>query len=47
MDSILHEGSQVLKRAIAEEFRANVHLLLKKLERDSIGVPSPPPKLKV
>ena len=33
LDSILHEGSQILKDAIVKEFRANVHLLLEKVER--------------
>ena len=34
LDSILHEGSEVLKTAIVEEFRANLQLLWEKLERD-------------
>lgn len=33
LDSIFHDGSKVLKTAIAEEFRTSVHLLLKKVER--------------
>jgi len=33
LDSILHEGSKILKDAIVEEFRANVHLLLEKAKR--------------
>ena len=32
LDSILQGGSQILKSAIVEEFRASVHLLLKKEE---------------
>lgn len=34
LDSMLHEGSYVLKDAITEEFRANVHLLLEKVKRN-------------
>src|SRR5208337_4646317 len=34
LDSIFHEGAQVLKRAIVEEFSAKLHLLLEKAERD-------------
>jgi hypothetical protein len=33
LDSILHGGSQILRDAIVEEFRVNVHLLLEKTER--------------
>lgn len=33
LDSIFQEGSQFLRRAIVEEFRANVHLLLEKAKR--------------
>jgi hypothetical protein len=33
LDSILHEGSRILKDAIVEEFRVNVHMLLEKTER--------------
>jgi len=33
LDSILHEGSHILKDAVVEEFRANVHLLLEKVKR--------------
>jgi hypothetical protein len=32
-DSIFYEGSQILRDAIVEEFRVNVHLLLGKTER--------------
>ncbi len=35
LDSRLHEGSQVLKAAITEEFRLNLHLLLEKIERNT------------
>jgi hypothetical protein len=37
LDSILHEGSRILKDAIVEEFRANVHLLLEKVKRGSFA----------
>jgi len=33
LDSIFYEGSQILRDAIVEEFRVNVHLLLVKTER--------------
>jgi hypothetical protein len=33
LDSILHGSSQILKDAIVEEFRVNVHLLVEKTER--------------
>ena len=33
LDSILHEGSRILRDAIVEEFRVNVHMLLEKTER--------------
>ena len=33
LDSILHGSSQILRDAIVEEFRVNVHLLLEKTER--------------
>ncbi|MGD0478267.1 MAG: hypothetical protein ABSB29_08920 [Nitrososphaerales archaeon] len=33
LDSILHGGSRILRDAIVEEFRVNVHLLLEKTER--------------
>jgi len=33
LDSILHGGSQILRDAIVEEFRVNVHLLLEKTQR--------------
>lgn len=34
LDSILLGGSQILKDAISEEFCANVHLLMEKVERE-------------
>jgi hypothetical protein len=37
LDSIFHEGSSTLKSAITEEFRMNVHLLLKKVERNLVA----------
>lgn len=36
LDSIFLEGSQVLKTAIAEQFRINVHQLLEKCERNLV-----------
>jgi len=33
LDSILHEGSQILRDVTVKEFRANVHLLLEKVKR--------------
>ena len=33
LDSIFQEGSQFLRRAIVEKFRANLHLLLEKVEK--------------
>jgi hypothetical protein len=33
LDSILHGGSHVIKDAIVEEFRINVHLMLEKVRR--------------
>lgn len=38
LDSILHEGSHILKDAIFEEFRTSVHLLLEKVERATIQI---------
>lgn len=35
LDSILRGGSQILKNAIREEFRTNVHLLTEKAEKGS------------
>jgi hypothetical protein len=32
LDSILRDGSQILKNAIREEFRASIHLLMEKVE---------------
>lgn len=39
LDSIFHEGSQILKGAIVEEFRAHVHLLLEKAKRGMFARP--------
>ena len=36
LDAVFHEGSEILKNAIAEEFRANVHLLCEKMKKNSI-----------
>jgi hypothetical protein len=36
LDAVFHEGSEVLKRTIAEEFRANLHLLCEKMKKNSI-----------
>lgn len=33
LDSVLQGGSKILREAIVEEFRVNVHLLLEKTER--------------
>jgi hypothetical protein len=35
LDSILHEGAQILRKAIVEEFSTSVHLLLEKAEREA------------
>ncbi|MGD0396434.1 MAG: hypothetical protein ABSB26_05950 [Nitrososphaerales archaeon] len=35
LDSIFHEGAQILRKAIVEEFSASVHLLLEKAEREA------------
>jgi hypothetical protein len=37
LDSILREGSRILKDAIVEEFRTNVHLLSEKVKRGSFA----------
>jgi hypothetical protein len=37
LDSILGEGSRILKHAILEEFRVNVHILLGKVRRGVIS----------
>lgn len=39
LDSILHDGSQILKGAITGEFRASVHLLLEKVKRNLVADP--------
>ena len=35
LDSIFHEGAQILRKAIVVEFSASVHLLLEKAEREA------------
>lgn len=35
LDSIFHEGAQILRKTIVEEFSTGVHLLLEKAEREA------------
>jgi len=40
LDSILRSGSRIVKEAIVEEFRINVHLLLEKVKRNISAIES-------